>query len=79
MVSLNKLQPVLVHMCDRTATLRTGHGLLIKCCITPDDKINSVLGPLLFLVYIDGLTGLQLKGGSLTMFADDLLLHKVVH
>ena len=38
-----------------------------------------VLGPLLFLVYIDGLTGLQLKGGSLTMFADDLLLHKVVH
>ena len=40
---------------------------------------GSVLGPLLFLVYIDGLTDLQLKGGSLTMFADDLLLHKAIH
>ena len=31
---------------------------------------GSVLGPLLFLVYTNGLTNLQLKGGSLTMFAD---------
>ena len=40
---------------------------------------GSVLGPLLCLAYIDGLTGLKLKGGSLTMFADDLLLHKAIH
>jgi hypothetical protein len=40
---------------------------------------GSVLGPLLFLVYIDGLTELQLNGGSLTMFADDLLLHKAIY
>ena len=39
---------------------------------------GSVLGPLLFLVYIDDLTVLKLKGGSLTMFADDLLLHKTI-
>ena len=40
---------------------------------------GSVLGSLLFLVFIDGLTALQLKGGSLTMFADDLLLHKAIN
>ena len=40
---------------------------------------GSVLGPLLFLVYIDGLTELQLISGSLTMFADDLLLHKAIY
>ena len=40
---------------------------------------GSVLGLLLFLMYIDGLTDLQLKGGSLTMFADDLLLHKAIY
>ena len=35
---------------------------------------GSVLGPLLFLIldYIDHLTGLRLKGSSLTMFADYL-------
>ena len=40
---------------------------------------GSVLGPLLFLIYIDGLTSLPLNGGSLVIFADDLLLHKVIH
>jgi retron-type reverse transcriptase len=40
---------------------------------------GSVLGPLLFLIYIDGLDGIQLSGGSLAMFADDLLLHKTIH
>ena len=40
---------------------------------------GSVLGPLLFLIYIDGIDSLQLNGGSLTMFADDLLLYKTIH
>ena len=35
------------------------------------------LGPLLFLIYIDGLPGIQLSGGSVVIFADDLLLHRV--
>ena len=39
---------------------------------------GSVLGPLLFLLYIDGLARIQLHGGSITMFADDLLLYKVI-
>ena len=34
-----------------------------------------VLGSLLFLIYIDGLSGIQLTGGSIVLFADDLLLH----
>ena len=40
---------------------------------------GSVLGPLLFLIYIDGLSGIHLKGSSLSMFADDLLLYKPIH
>ena len=40
---------------------------------------GSVLGPLLFLVYIDSLDGLQLSRGSLTIFADNLLLCKTIH
>ena len=36
---------------------------------------GSVLGPLLFLMYIDEI---QLSGGTIVLFADDLLLYRVV-
>ena len=39
---------------------------------------GSVLGPLLFLIYVDGLAEMPMHGGSLIMFADDALLYKVV-
>ena len=39
---------------------------------------GSVLGSLLFLIYVDGLTSIPFSGGSLVIFADDLLLHKVI-
>ena len=39
---------------------------------------GSVLGPTHFLIYIDGLAEIPLTGGSLSMFADDILLYKVV-
>ena len=40
---------------------------------------GSVLGPLLFLVYINGVLDIELTtGSSLNLFADDILLHKIV-
>jgi len=39
---------------------------------------GSVLGPLIFKIYIDGVAEIPLTGGSLSMFADDVLLYKVV-
>ena len=38
---------------------------------------GSVLGPLLFLIYIDGVTRIPLSEGSkLVLYADDMLLHR---
>ena len=40
---------------------------------------GSVLGPLLFLIYVNDLCAITLSTGSkVTMYADDLVLHKVV-
>ena len=40
---------------------------------------GSVLGPLLFLLYINSVTYLQLSTGSnLILYADDILLHKTI-
>ena len=40
---------------------------------------GSVLGPLLFLIYVNDLCAITLSTGSkVTMYADDLVQHKVV-
>ena len=40
---------------------------------------DSVLGPLLFLIYVNHASSLTLTGGSkLTMYADDILLYKPI-
>ena len=39
---------------------------------------GSVLGPLLFLIFIDGLSGIHLSGGSIFLFAEDLLPYRKI-
>ena len=36
---------------------------------------GSVLGPILFIIYIDGITKVALTAGNLSLFADDILLY----
>ena len=40
---------------------------------------GSVLGPLLFLIYIDGLSRLQLCDGILILFADDIVIYRPIY
>ena len=40
---------------------------------------GSVLGPLLFLIYFDGITGVSLSlGSSIDLYADNLLLYRII-
>ena len=40
---------------------------------------GSVLGPLLFIIYIDDITDLQLSDGSMTLYADDIMLYRPIY
>ena len=39
---------------------------------------GSVLGPILFIIYIDGITKVALTAGNLSLFADDILLYRPI-
>ena len=39
---------------------------------------GSVLGPLLFLIYIDGVSEVNISDGSLVLYADDIVLHRTI-
>ena len=54
------------------------HLVLLLCCLVFHMQ-GSVLGPLLFLIYINHVSSLTLTDGSkLTMYADDILLYKPI-
>ena len=40
---------------------------------------GSVLGPLLFLIFIDDIADVTLTSGSLFLYADDMLLYRSIH
>ena len=39
---------------------------------------GSILGPLLFLIFIDGITSVSISNGSMLLYADDILLYRVI-
>ena len=49
----------------------------VSKAVTSGVPQDSVLGPLLFLIYINGITLLHLsRGTKLSLYADDMLLYK---
>ena len=40
---------------------------------------GSVLGPLLFIIYVDGVSSITLADGTVVLFADDMVLYRPLY
>ena len=66
------------YLCQRTQAVGVNGETSITLPVTSGVPQGSVLGPLLFLIYINGLCSVQLSDGTLILFADDLLLYRPI-
>ena len=66
------------YLCQRTQAIGVGGETSLTLPVVSGVPQGSVLGPLLFLVYIDGLSRIQLSDGTLILFADDIVVYRPI-
>ena len=66
------------YLCQRTQAVGVEGETSATLPVVSGVPQGSVLGPLLFLIYIDGLSRIQLSDGTLILFADDIVIYRPV-
>lgn len=72
--SLIKISFFQVYLCDRTQVICT--GLMVSLLKTKGVPQGSMLGPLLFVVYINNITPIQTY--NIHFYADDTILYAIL-
>ena len=65
-------------ICQRTQAVGVDGATSATLLVISGVPQGSVLGPLLFLIYIDGLSRIQLSDGTLILFADDIVIYRPI-
>ena len=60
------------YLCQRTQAVVVNGATSISLQVKSGVCQGSVLGPLLFLLYINGISSVQVSDGILILFADDI-------
>ena len=66
------------YLCQRTQAVIVNGATSSSLPVVSGVPQGSVLGPLLFLLYINGISEVQLSDGTLILFADDILLFRPI-
>ena len=77
-LDLHLLRWIANYLCLRTQAVGVKGVTSNSQAVVSGVPQGSVLGPLLFLIYIDGICGVKVSDGTLILFADDLLLYRPI-
>lgn len=73
------LQWIASYLCERQQTVCVEGSSSQQLPVLSGVPQGSVLGPLLFLIYIDGVSDLNISEGSLILYADDIVLYRTIY
>ena len=64
------------YLCQRSQYVAVNGEISTSSKVISGVPQGSVLGPLLFLIYINGISEVELHNGTIILYADDILLHR---
>ena len=77
--SLSIVQWIASYLCQKQQAVFVEGSSLSYLPILSDVPQGSVLGPLLFLTYIDEVSEVNISDGSLLLYADDIVIYRTIH
>ena len=73
------LQWIASYLCERTQSVCIDGSSSEPLSVVSGVPQGSVLGPLLFLIYIDDISQIIFSNGSLLLYADDIVLYRPIY
>ena len=67
------------YLCDRNQYVSVNGSSSDLCSVTSGVPQGSELGPILFIIYVNGIGNVSLTAGTTSLFADDIMLYRPIY